>query len=118
MDMHTFIHAHTKYLASFLLTPLALFHLPLYAQAPINQTIEELIVTGTPGGASLRKFDASFAISTVSEEEIRQVAPASTADLLKTIPGVWVESSGGISGANIFVRGFPSGGDEIGRAHV
>lgn len=109
MDIHT--HAHKKYLASFLLTPLALIHLPLYAQAPINQTIEELIVTGTPGGASLRKFDASFAISTVSDEEIRQVAPASTADLLKTIPGVWVESSGGISGANIFVRGFPSGGD-------
>lgn len=81
------------------------------AQQPALPAIEEMIVTGTPGGASLRKFDASFAISTVSEEEITQVAPASTADLLKTIPGVWVESSGGISGANIFVRGFPSGGD-------
>lgn len=80
------------------------------AQEPLP-AIEEMIVTGTPGGASLRKFDASFAISTVSEEEIAQVAPASTADLLKTIPGVWVESSGGVSGANIFVRGFPSGGD-------
>jgi len=73
--------------------------------------IEELIVTGTPGGASVKKFDASFAITTISSEEIAQVAPASTADLLKTIPGVWVESSGGVSGANIFVRGLPSGGD-------
>ncbi len=98
---------------AFLLTPLAAFFLgmPAYAQNDPNQTVEELIVTGTPGGAAVRKFDASFAISTVSEEEIRQVSPASTADLLKTIPGVWVESSGGVSGANIFVRGFPSGGD-------
>lgn len=73
--------------------------------------VEEVIVTGTPGGASVKKFDASFAISTVDDEEIKQVSPASTADLLKTIPGVWVESSGGVSGANIFVRGLPSGGD-------
>ena len=95
----------------FLLTPLATALMPsAHAQEPLP-AIEEMIVTGTPGGASLRKFDASFAISTVSEEEINQVAPASTADLLKTIPGVWVESSGGVSGANIFVRGFPSGGD-------
>lgn len=76
-----------------------------------RSAIEEVVVTGTPGGAAMRKLDASFAISTVSAEDIKRKAPSSTADLLKTVPGVWVESSGGVSGANIFVRGFPSGGD-------
>ena len=74
-------------------------------------TIEEIIVTGTAGGAELRKFDASFAVTTADADEINRFAPKSTADLLKLVPGVWSESSGGVSGANVFVRGFPGGGD-------
>ena len=31
--------------------------------------------------------------------------------MFKLVPGVWAESSGGVSGANVFVRGFPGGGD-------
>jgi len=73
--------------------------------------IEEIIVTGTAGGAEIRKFDASFAITTVSDSDINEYSPQSTADLLKLVPGVWSESSGGVSGANVFVRGFPGGGD-------
>ena len=38
-------------------------------------------------------------------------APNSTADVLRAVPGVMAESSGGQNGANIFVRGYPSGGD-------
>jgi hypothetical protein len=74
-------------------------------------TLEEVVVTGTAGGAELRKFDASFAITTLSEEDINQFSPQSTADLMKMVPGIWAESSGGVSGANVFVRGFPGGGD-------
>lgn len=75
------------------------------------QPIEEVIVTGTPGGAELRKFDASFAITTMTDADIGKYQPHSTADLLKLVPGVWSESSGGVAGANVFVRGFPGGGD-------
>lgn len=90
--------------------------LPLlaFAQADNEQrqeVIEEVIVTGTAGGAELRKFDASFAITTVNDEAIEKFSPKSTADLLKMVPGVWSESSGGVAGANVFVRGFPGGGD-------
>jgi outer membrane receptor for ferrienterochelin and colicin len=81
------------------------------AQGNEDAAIEEIIVTGTAGGAELRKFDASFAITTVSDSQISQYQPDSTADLLKLVPGVWSESSGGVSGANVFVRGFPGGGD-------
>lgn len=72
---------------------------------------EEIIVTGTAGGAEQRKVEASFAISTLDEEAIARFAPSSTADLFKAVPGVWVESSGGVAGANINLRGFPGTGD-------
>ena len=97
---------------------LALLSLTVPATAQTDQdpedqhgTIEEVIVTGTAGGAEIRKFDASFAITTMSETDINEYSPQSTADLLKLVPGVWSESSGGVSGANVFVRGFPGGGD-------
>ena len=76
-----------------------------------REVIEEVVVTGTAGGAEIRKFDASFAITTVDDADIAQYSPQSTADLLKLVPGVWSESSGGVSGANVMVRGFPGGGD-------
>ncbi|MEX2494549.1 MAG: TonB-dependent receptor [Woeseia sp.] len=81
------------------------------AERQSGEVIEEIITTGTAGGAEIRKFDASFAITTMSDEDINKFSPQSTADLLKLVPGVWSESSGGVSGANVFVRGFPGGGD-------
>ncbi|WP_445356133.1 TonB-dependent receptor [Microbulbifer sp. EKSA008] len=76
-----------------------------------DMVMEEVITTGTPGGAGMRKLDASFSITTLSDDEISKASPSSTADLLKSVPGLWVESSGGVSGANIDVRGFPGGSD-------
>jgi iron complex outermembrane recepter protein len=79
-------------------------------QATSDNT-EVIIVSGTPGGLGMRKIDASFAVTNLDASDIEKLAPKSTADLFKAIPGVWVESSGGESGANVFVRGFPGGGD-------
>lgn len=76
-----------------------------------GELMDEIIVTGTAGGGELRKFDASFAITTLAADDIDKFSPKSTADVLKLVPGVWSESSGGVSGANVFVRGFPGGGD-------
>lgn len=73
--------------------------------------VEKIIVTGSMSGKAVRKVDASYAITSISAEDIGRLAPKSTADLFKAIPGVWAESSGGVSGANVFVRGFPGGGD-------
>lgn len=73
--------------------------------------VEKIVVTGTFSGKAVIKEEASFAISSFSEDDIKKLAPKSTADLLKAVPGVWAESSGGVSGANVFVRGFPGGGD-------
>lgn len=73
--------------------------------------MDAIVVTGTPGGAGVTKREASFAITTLPAAEIRQYSPNSTASLLELVPGVWSESSGGVAGANIFVRGMPSSGD-------
>ncbi|MFY8272562.1 TonB-dependent receptor [Pseudoalteromonas sp. SSDWG2] len=73
--------------------------------------IETIIVSGTAGGRGIRKVDAAFAVTNLDEVKIERLAPKSTADLFKSVPGVWVESSGGESGANVFVRGFPGSGD-------
>ncbi|MBP7334475.1 TonB-dependent receptor [Niveispirillum sp.] len=73
--------------------------------------LEEIIVTGVARSDGIKKLDASFSITTADAEAIAEQQPASTADLLKIVPGVWVESSSGTSGANIDVRGFPGGGD-------
>jgi iron complex outermembrane recepter protein len=70
----------------------------------------DIVVVGTAGAAT-RRQDAAFAVTTVDNAAIDKLAPASTAELLRLVPGVSTESSGGQNGANIFVRGYPSGGD-------
>ncbi|WP_454885997.1 TonB-dependent receptor [Sphingomonas oryzagri] len=84
---------------------------PAAAPAADAAPPQEIVVTGNANREGLRKLDASYSITTASAEQIRQVQPTSTADLLKIVPGVWVETSGGQSGANVFIRGFPSSGD-------
>ena len=81
------------------------------APADVPNQAQEIVVTGNANRLGLRKLDASYSISTATAEQIREVQPISTADLLKIVPGVWVETSGGETGANVFIRGFPSTGD-------
>ena len=90
------------------------------AAAPVEVTdastantsnLEEVVVTGTAASAGVKKLDASFQITTASLEEIRDAQPSSAADLLKIVPGLWAESSGGEAGANIEIAGYPGDGD-------
>jgi outer membrane receptor protein involved in Fe transport len=76
-----------------------------------TSTLDEIVVTGTPQSGGMKKLDASFSITTASLEEIRTANPSSAADLLKIVPGLFAESSGGETGANIELAGYPGGGD-------
>ncbi|MEL1265371.1 TonB-dependent receptor [Pseudoxanthomonas putridarboris] len=73
-------------------------------------TLDTVVVSGTAAGG-VRKLEASFNIVTANAEQIKQANPKSTADLLKISPGMWPESTGGQTGANIEIAGFPGGGD-------
>ncbi|MGH1559313.1 secretin and TonB N-terminal domain-containing protein [Caulobacter segnis] len=73
--------------------------------------VEEVIVVGTPGGAGIDKLSASFAVTTVNAQDILKASPKSSAEAPRPlVPGVWVETSGGVAGANVFVRGFSRDG--------
>jgi outer membrane receptor protein involved in Fe transport len=74
-------------------------------------SLQEVVVTGTPEVSGVRLLDASFPVSEASLQQIHLAMPASAADLLKIVPGIWAESSGGETGANIEVAGFPGGAD-------
>ena len=68
---------------------------------------EEIVVTAQRPD---RKVRSSTAISTLNAEEIQARIPRNTADLMRIVPGFYVESSGGEVGGNLFVRGLPADG--------
>lgn len=76
-----------------------------------GSSLETVVVTGSAISGGVKKLEASYNIVTANEEEIRNSNPKSAADLLKISPGLWPESSGGQTGANIEIAGFPGGGD-------
>jgi len=75
------------------------------APATDGLNMERVVVTGTPVGAS--KMKSSVSVSTLEADTIQNLAPTSAADVLRAIPGVRSESSGGEGNANITVRGVP-----------
>jgi outer membrane receptor protein involved in Fe transport len=92
--------------------------LPAYAQTaqsddkPSAQratTLDAMVVTGTPQGRSQK--EAPFAISVMNRQTLERSVPASSVDLLRSVPGFSAEPSGGQGGGqNIYVRGLPAGG--------
>lgn len=74
-----------------------------------ERTLDQIIVTGSASGG-ISQFESSVAITTFNEEDVRQKAPLTITDLYAEVPGIWAETSGGESAANIFVRGIPAPG--------
>jgi outer membrane receptor protein involved in Fe transport len=67
--------------------------------------MERVVVTGTASGSS--KMKTSVSVSTLEADAIKNSAPLSAAEVLRAVPGVRSESSGGEGNANITVRGVP-----------
>jgi outer membrane receptor protein involved in Fe transport len=84
---------------------------PAPESSAVAAEIQQVVVTGTASARGTRKIDTAFSITTATEEQLKAAAPSSTADVLKLVPGVYAEATGGQSGANVEVRGFPSGSD-------
>ncbi|WP_133558921.1 TonB-dependent receptor domain-containing protein [Pedobacter duraquae] len=73
--------------------------------------LEGVVVTG--GGNPKKKLESSVAITSISNKDITARAPLNSTDLLKAIPGLTVESTGGDGPGNVWVRGFPQQGGYI-----
>ncbi|HEX5393942.1 MAG TPA: TonB-dependent receptor [Rhodocyclaceae bacterium] len=67
--------------------------------------LETVVVTATATGGS--KMKQSLSVSTMSEDQILRAQPANTSDILRSVPGIHSESSGGGGNANVTVRGLP-----------
>jgi outer membrane receptor protein involved in Fe transport len=74
------------------------------------QNLQTVVVTAT--ATSVRKLDASYNIVAASAQQIAMSNPGSVAAIYKLSPGVWPEASGGPTGVNVDVAGFPLGGGD------
>lgn len=70
--------------------------------------LEVIIVTGSVRGTT--KLESSNSVTTVSQARAASFVPQGTVDILRSIPGIRAESTGGDSNGNITVRGVPLGG--------
>lgn len=73
-----------------------------------NLQLDQVVVTS--GGSPKKKIESSVAITTISAKQLTQRPPLNSTDMLKAIPGLSVESSGGDGPGSVRVRGLPGGG--------
>ncbi|WGM48018.1 Vitamin B12 transporter BtuB [Brevundimonas sp. NIBR10] len=72
---------------------------------PEATTVDEIVVTAVAGSSTTLR--SSVSVTTLSAETVEDLAPRSTAEIFRSIPGIRSESSGGEGNANIAVRGLP-----------
>lgn len=82
-----------------------------------KEKYEQIVVTAAPAGATMQ--EASVSVSSFNEEDILKLAPRSTAEMFRALPGIRAESSGGGGNANITIRGIPlaTGGSKFMQIH-
>lgn len=90
---------------------LGVFSTPAVAQdqqtdpADTTQGSDEIIVTAVARGQN--RLESSVSVSAIGADQIADLSPPSSADLIRQIPGIRSEASGGEGNANIAVRGIP-----------
>lgn len=85
-------------------------HAAEVAASDADNFLQEIVVTAS--AQAVKKLDASYNIVSVSLDDIKMANPASAAEIFKLSPGIWPEASGGQTGVNIDVAGFPNGGGD------
>ncbi|HWU71624.1 MAG TPA: TonB-dependent receptor [Pseudoxanthomonas sp.] len=88
--------------------------LPSHAQeaaaASTAKQLDTVIVTGRAGTGVRTKAETSYSVTNIEEEALRLQAPTSVTEAMKSVPGFWVEASGGEASGNIRARGVPVDG--------
>lgn len=78
------------------------------ADAPADNTVEQIVVTGTSTARTILKTPMQS--TTLDSQRLELLASNSAADLLTTIPTLKAEGGGGEVATNVFVAGLPSTG--------
>lgn len=78
------------------------------ADAPPRHQLETVVVTATAN--PLARIRSSASGSVLYPDEIRQSTPSNAADILRNVPGILSQASGGEGNANVSARGLPQSG--------
>ncbi|RAO78399.1 cyclic nucleotide-binding protein [Dyella jiangningensis] len=74
------------------------------------KNLDGIVVTARSGVDVRTKAETSYSITTIDEDRLRMQAPTSVTEAMKSVPGFWVEASGGEASGNIRARGIPVDG--------
>jgi len=94
-------------------------HAPAMAQQVVQdgaeprveaRDLDTVIVTGRAGSGIRTKAETSYSVTNIEEEDLRMQAPTSVTEAMKSVPGFWVEASGGEASGNVRARGVPVDG--------
>jgi outer membrane receptor protein involved in Fe transport len=80
------------------------------ADSQSTADFQEVIVTGRAGVDQRTKEETSYSVTTIDEKKLRMQGPTSVTESLKSVPGFWVEASGGEASGNVRARGVPVDG--------
>ena len=75
-----------------------------------TKDLERVVVTARSGVDVRTRAQTSYSITTIDEDRLRMQGPTSVTEAMKSVPGFWVESSGGEASGNIRARGIPVDG--------
>lgn len=76
----------------------------------VENGLNEVIVTGRAGALNRTKLQTSYSVTSIGYNALSLQAPTSVTDVLKSVPGFWVESTGGEASGNVRARGVPVDG--------
>ncbi|MHA4809062.1 TonB-dependent receptor domain-containing protein [Flavitalea flava] len=76
----------------------------------VENGLNEVIVTGRAGALNRTKLHTSYSVTTIGYNALSLQAPTSVTESLKSVPGFWVEASGGEASGNVRARGVPVDG--------
>lgn len=76
----------------------------------VENGLNEIIVTGRAGALNRTKLQTSYSVTSIGYNALSLQAPTSVTESLKSVPGFWVEATGGEASGNIRARGVPVDG--------
>lgn len=76
----------------------------------VQSQLDEVIITGRAGASDRKKLNTSYSVTVIKEKALLLQAPTSVTESLKSVPGFWVEASGGEASGNVRARGVPVDG--------